>query len=89
MKNLKQQIDKSNCTNKYKSTFLIPTEFRASNGSTVYISKEFHQRISLIVFMIGEKMNISDYLHNLLKDHFEVYEEEIIALYNANQKTVF
>lgn len=89
MKNLKKKTGKSLCTDQYKSTFLIPTEFRARDGSTVYISKEFHQKLNLIVFMIGEKMSLTDYMHNLLKDHFEVYGAEITALYDAGQKPVF
>ena len=72
MKNPKQKLNKALRTAQYKSTFLNPTEFVARSGKTVYISKEFHKRLSLVVFMLGGgELTLSDYLQNLLEHHFE------------------
>lgn len=77
-------------TDQYKSTFLNSTEFLARNGKTVYISEEFHQKISKIVFMLGErKMTLADYLQNLLQHHFEDFGAEMKALYDKMDKPTF
>lgn len=90
MKNQKQKTDKVLHTAKYKSKFLKPTEFIARGGKTVYISKEFHQRLTLLVFMLGEdKLTLSDYLHNLLLHHFDDFGAEMKELYNKIEKPTF
>jgi len=90
MKNLKQKSNKALRTAQYKSTFLNPTEFVARSGKTVYISKEFHKRLSLLVFMLGGgELTLSDYLQNLLKHHFEDYREEIKEIYKNMDKPIF
>lgn len=90
MKNLKQKSNKAFRTAQYKSTFLNPTEFVARSGKTVYISKEFHKRLSLLVFMLGGgELTLSDYLQNLLKHHFEDYREEIKEIYKNMDKPIF
>lgn len=71
----------------YQKTFLQRTEFLAREGKTAYIDEEFHHKISHIVFMLGEsKMNISDYLHNVLKQHFKEHGDTIRELYNNTPK---
>jgi hypothetical protein len=73
----------------YKTTFLKPTEFMARNGKTVYISEESHQKISRIVFTLGDgKITISDYLYNLLEQHFQDFGEDITALYNEKHQPI-
>ncbi|SDZ89961.1 Protein of unknown function [Porphyromonadaceae bacterium KH3R12] len=62
----------------YKSTFLKPTGLVARQGKSIYISPDFHKRISRIVFILGDgKITLSDYLHNVLKHHFENFSDEI------------
>jgi hypothetical protein len=90
MKKLQQKSNKTLRTEQYKSTFLNPTEFLARDGKTVYISEEFHQRIGKIIFMLGGgKMTLSDYLQNLLQNHFEDFEDEITKLYTSQNKSIF
>jgi hypothetical protein len=73
----------------YKDIFLQPTEFLARNGKTVYITEEFHKNISRIVFILGDgKMTISDYLYNVLNQHFQDFGEDINALHNEKQKPI-
>ncbi|MEC3880251.1 DUF3408 domain-containing protein [Parapedobacter sp. 10938] len=66
----------------YKSAFLKPTSLMARNGKTVYISPDFHEKITRIVFMLGgKKITLADYIHNVLKHHLEDFGEEIKAIY--------
>ncbi|MFC4685832.1 MULTISPECIES: DUF3408 domain-containing protein [Bacteroidota] len=90
MKNLfKKKKQPDSTIKEYKDIFLQPTEFLARNGKTVYISEEFHQNISRIVFMLGDgKITISDYLYSVLKQHFQDCGEDIKTLYNETQKTI-
>ncbi|MGO1245567.1 DUF3408 domain-containing protein [Sphingobacterium sp. JB170] len=88
MKNLFKKKKQPDCIGEYKSNFLQPTEFLARNGKTVYISEEFHQNISRIVFMLGNgKITISDYLYNVLKQHFQDRGDDIKTLFKEAPKT--
>ncbi len=90
MKNPKQKTEKALRSAHYKSTFLTPTEFLARSGKTVYISKDFHQKLSHLVFMLGGgKLTLADYLHNLLQHHFEDFGEEMKELYEKTDKPTF
>ena len=90
MKNLKEKSNKALRTAQYKSTFLSPTAFVARTGKTVYISKELHKRISLLVFMLGGgELTLSDYMQNLLQNHLEDYKEEIKEIYKNTDKPLF
>ncbi|MGJ1303513.1 DUF3408 domain-containing protein [Sphingobacterium multivorum] len=90
MKNPKQKTDKALRTAQYKSKFLTPTDFMARKGKTVYISKEFHQKLNLLVFMLGDgKLTLADYLQNLLLHHFEDFGAEMKELYDKTDKPTF
>lgn len=74
---------------RYKSTFLKPTGFVARNGKSAYISPDFHEKLSRIVFMLGGgKITLADYLHSVLKHHFEDFGEEIKTIYASKQKPI-
>lgn len=89
MKNTQQNQKGALRIARYKSSFLKPTELVARNGKSVYISPEFHANLSRIVFMLGGgKMTISDYLHNLLKNHFEEFGEDIRTIYENMNKPI-
>lgn len=90
MKNPKKKSGRALRTAQYKSTFLIPTEFMARKGKTVYISKEFHQKLSQLVFMLGGgKVTLADYLQNLLQHHFDDFGVEMKELYDKSDKRTF
>ncbi|MBS1740502.1 MAG: DUF3408 domain-containing protein [Bacteroidetes bacterium] len=56
---------------RYKSAFLKPTGFVARSGKSAYISPDFHEKLSRIVFTLGGgKITLADYLHSVLKHHF-------------------
>ncbi|MCP2025777.1 ABC-type cobalamin transport system ATPase subunit [Flavobacterium sp. HSC-32F16] len=89
MKNLFKKKKQPGYIGKYKDNFLQPTEFLARNGKTVYISEDFHKKISSIVFLLGDgKITISDYLYNVLKQHFQDFGEDIKVLHIEKQKTI-
>lgn len=74
---------------RYKSAFLKPTQFLARRGKSVYISPDFHEKLSRIVFLLGDgKITMADYLHSVLKYHFEDFAEEIKTIYAGKQKPI-
>lgn len=53
----------------------------------IYISREFHSRIDMIVKILGNgdlKLTLSGFLHNILAEHFAKYEGEIDRLLREN-----
>lgn len=74
----------------YQSAFLTSTGFMAKEGKTVYVSPEFHEKIAHIAFILGAgKITIADYLHSILKHHFQDFGEEIKSVYNEKYKPIF
>ena len=56
-------------------------------GKTINIRTEFHERIQMIVQMIGDnKVTIFSYIDNILKMHLDQYEEIIDELLEENFK---
>lgn len=89
MKNLFKKEKQSDSVGHYMNTFLQPTTFLAKNGKTVYISEEFHQNTSRITFMLGDgKITISDYMYNVLKQHFQDFGAEIVTMHKEKQKPI-
>lgn len=88
-KTQQKQEEKALRTKQYHSSFLTPTEFIARQGRSAYISTDHHEKLSRIVFILGEgKITLSDYLHNVLKQHFKYYEHEINTIYVDKQKPI-
>jgi len=62
----------------------------AREGKTVYIRKEYHDRILKIVRVIGENdLSLFSYLDNVLEHHFALFQEEITTLYNKKNEGIF
>lgn len=73
----------------YKSLFLRRTDFIARNGKQVYVPEDFHEKLSRIVFILGEgKVSIADYMHNVLQCHFQDFGEEIKMLFGYHNKPI-
>ena len=54
-------------------------------GKTVYIRKEYHERIQLILRVIGkDEVSLFSYIDNVLAHHFDTYQEEIKKRYALN-----
>ena len=68
----------------YESYFFEQGETSAREGKSVY------KRIARIVQVIGEdKISLYNYLDNVLKAHFEQYQEEITQSFEQKYKPIF
>lgn len=89
MKRKQKNQNEKGTSKDYQSIYLRKTVFLARNGKSVYIDEEFHRNITHIIFMLGEgKINISDYLHNILEEHFKEYTGQIKDIYNSKPKSI-
>jgi hypothetical protein len=63
----------------YESLFIRETNLPPARfGKSVYIRKEFHDRISQIVSVIGgSEMSLFGYIDNIIAHHFETFQDEI------------
>ena len=74
----------------YRSLFLKEAAIPARIGKTVYIRKEYHERIQLILQVIGkDEVSLFSYIDNVLAHHFETYQAEITELYNEHNRSIF
>ena len=74
----------------YRSLFLKEAAIPARIGKTVYIRKEYHARIQLILRVIGkDEVSLFSYIDNVLAHHFETYQAEITELYNEHNRSIF
>jgi hypothetical protein len=62
----------------------------AREGKTVYIRKQYHDRILKIVQVIGgNELSLFSYLDNVLEHHFASFQDEITTLYNRKNEGIF
>lgn len=74
----------------YQTLFMKEATIPARIGKTVYIRKEYHDRIQKIVRVIGEdQVSLFSYIDNVLAHHFASYQEEITELYNQKNESIF
>jgi len=75
----------------YESLFIRGADgITAREGKTVYIRKEYHDRILKIVRVIGgNELSLFSYLDNVLEHHFALFQEEITTLYNKKNEGIF
>lgn len=74
----------------YISLFMSNSNIKARSGKLVYIRPEYHQNVSKIIHVIGKnEISIFSYIDNVLKNHFEEFQEEITEKYRENNKDVF
>jgi Protein of unknown function (DUF3408). len=80
---------KRNRESDYESVFIRESSVTARTGKMVYIRKDFHDTIQWICKVIAEsEVSLSGYIDNVLKHHFDTYEEEIKRLYGDKIKRV-
>lgn len=71
----------------YKTMFLVNAEISARSGKQVNIREKYHERITKITQVAGNnKITIFSYIDNVLKHHFENFQNEISELYNKNNE---
>jgi hypothetical protein len=70
----------------YESLFIRETNLPPARfGKSVYIRKEFHDRISQIVSVIGgNEVSLFGYIDNIIARHFETYRDEITRSFKKN-----
>lgn len=86
----KPKVKKSEVSSGYLSVFIRQTDSKARFGKHVPIRQEYHERIQKIVRVIGnDEISIFDYIDNVLSQHFEDFQEEIVKLYNEKNKDIF
>lgn len=74
----------------YESLFIRNAPSNTRSGKTVYIRKEFHERITRIVQVIGQnELSLYSYLDNVLEHHFTTYQEDIVELYRKRNVDIF
>jgi hypothetical protein len=75
----------------YESLFIRTANgITAREGKTVYIRKQYHDRILKIVQVIGgNELSLFSYLDNVLEHHFVTFQEEITTLYNRKNEGIF
>ena len=68
--------------------FLTPYKCEGRQG--VYIDKELHQKISVIVGIAGKRqLTVGNYIDNVLKEHFERHSEEVKAYLQKSYNKIF
>ncbi len=69
----------------YRSLFFKEAAIPARIGKTVYVRKEYHERIQLILRVIGkDEVSLFSYIDNVLAHHFDMFQEDIKRLYEQN-----
>ena len=69
----------------YLAAFHKEVDIPARIGKTVYIRKEYHERIQRILRIIAkDKVSLFSYVDNVLEEHFKNFENEIRSLYDSN-----
>ncbi len=78
-------------TQDYESLFIRTADgITAREGKTVYIRKQYHDRILKIVQVIGgNQLSLFSYLDNVLEHHFATFQDEITTLYNRKNEGIF
>jgi hypothetical protein len=63
----------------YESRFIRETDLPPARfGKSVYIRKEYHDRISQIISVIGgNDVSLFGYIDNVLAHHFETFQDDI------------
>lgn len=74
----------------YRSLFLKEATIPARIGKTVYVRKEYHEQIKLILRVIGkDEVSLFSYIDNVLAHHFATFQGEITELYNKHSRPIF
>lgn len=87
-----QAFDKSGTNEKqsYEEMFLQHHSMKKRGDKTIYVRPEFHERLSRIAYVIGDDaIPLYAYLDNILTNHFEMFEQDIIKDYQSKIKPIF
>jgi len=78
----KEDSKRKRKTQDYESLFIRESGVTARLGKTVYIRKEFHDRILKIIQVVGgNEVSLFSYIDNVLAHHFDNFQEDISQIY--------
>lgn len=71
---------------KYESLFIHEPDMPPARfGKSVYIRKQYHDRISQIISVIGiNEVSIFGYIDNVLTHHFDSFQDEMVQCFKKN-----
>lgn len=85
-----KKISKPKNIKSYGEQFLIAHSMTKRGDKSIYIRKEYHERLSRIIQVIGkDEIPLYAYLDNILEHHFELFEEAITSDFNEHFKPLF
>lgn len=74
----------------YQELFLKEAAISARFGKTVYVRKEYHERIQRIIRIVTkDEVSLFSYIDNVLAHHFASFQDDITALYNKHNNSIF
>jgi len=86
----KQTAKKNETASEYLSLFIRQSDNKSRFGKQVPIRQEYHERIQKIVRVIAnDEISILNYIDNVLSQHFEDFQDDIIKLYHEKNKDIF
>ena len=75
-------IQKNRKQKDYIRLFIRQSDVTARSGKTVYVRKEFYDRIQKIIQVIGDnEVSIFSYIDNVLVHHFDNFQDDISNAY--------
>jgi len=90
MKTMEKKKHKQTAKRSYDTLFLKSTSLDSKGDKTIYVRPQYHERLSRIAQVIGSgSIPLYAYLDNILKHHFDQYEQEIIKDFNKKNKPIF
>ena len=73
--------------NSYEQAFLQMDIEQKRGSKSIYLSPEYHERLTRIVQIIGnDKIPLFAYLNKILEHHFNVYEDAITKEFKEKYK---
>ena len=81
-----ENLSKLEKQQKYESLFIRESDMPPARfGKSVYIRKEYHDRISQIISVTGiNEVSIFGYIDNVLTHHFESFRDEMVRYFKKN-----
>lgn len=74
----------------YEALFIRETPVSGRQGKTTYLREEYYNRILKIIMLYkNPKLSVFAYVDAVLQHHFEVYEPEIMDIYNKKNSAPY
>ena len=81
-------IPLSNRELEYMESFILKNKYRriSRKGRQVYISEEFKLKMQKMMLFFSDGGSITEYVNNVLEQHFEEYDDIIKRMFNDSLK---